>query len=116
MADSEVRRGDVWWLDWEPARGSAQAGFRPGLVIQNDVGNRAAPTTIVAAITTRGRRLPVIVPLGETEAGLPEPSFVHTGQIAIVDRSQLVRHVGRAGQQTMQEVDQAIRISLGLLP
>jgi len=44
------RRGEVWLVNWNPARGSEQAGIKPVLVIQNDIGNEKAPTTIVAAI------------------------------------------------------------------
>ena len=33
------RRGEVWLVNWNPARGSEQAGKRPALVIQNDIGN-----------------------------------------------------------------------------
>ena len=47
-------------LDWNPARGSEQLGRRPGLIIQNDVGNRAVhyPLTIVAAVSTKGKAVP----------------------------------------------------------
>ena len=45
------RRGDVWMVNFNPGRGSERRGLRPALVIQNDVGNQYAATTIVAAIT-----------------------------------------------------------------
>jgi mRNA interferase MazF len=45
-----VRRGEIYWMDFEPVKGSDQVGLRPALVIQNDIGNRFSPTTIVAAI------------------------------------------------------------------
>jgi mRNA interferase MazF len=45
-------RGEVCMMDFSPRRGSEQRGIRPGLIIQNDVGNRYAGTTIVAVITT----------------------------------------------------------------
>ena len=44
------RRGEAWLVNWNPARGSEQAGQRPGIVIQNNIGNEKASTTIVAAI------------------------------------------------------------------
>ncbi|HHY95809.1 MAG TPA: type II toxin-antitoxin system PemK/MazF family toxin [Firmicutes bacterium] len=47
-----VRRGEIWLVDWNPGQGSEQAGMRPALVIQNDIGNRHSPTTIVAAISS----------------------------------------------------------------
>jgi len=48
-------RGEVWLVNWNPARGSEQAGKRPALVIQNDIGNEKAPTIIVAAISSSGK-------------------------------------------------------------
>ena len=46
-------RGDIFYADLEPVRGSEQGGVRPVLIIQNDIGNRHSPTVIVAAITSR---------------------------------------------------------------
>jgi mRNA interferase MazF len=54
------RRGEVWLVDFSPGRGSEQQGSRPALVIQNDVGNEYAATTIVAAITSTIRIYPVL--------------------------------------------------------
>ena len=41
-------RGDIFYADLEPVRGSEQGGVRPVLIIQNDIGNRHSPTVIVA--------------------------------------------------------------------
>ena len=49
------RRGDTWLVNFNPARGSEQAGIRPALIIQNDTGNRVSTTTIVAAISSTVR-------------------------------------------------------------
>lgn len=46
------RRGEIWLVDFYPARGREQTGRRPALIVQNDVGNQYASTTIVAAIST----------------------------------------------------------------
>ncbi len=48
----EIKRGEIYWVDWSPSRGSEQGGVRPTLIIQNDTGNIYSPTTIVAACTT----------------------------------------------------------------
>ena len=47
-----VRRGEVCWVEFHPVKGSEQGGFRPAVIVQNDVGNRHSPTTVVAAITS----------------------------------------------------------------
>lgn len=44
---SKVRRGCIYWVDFEPVRGSEQGKTRPALVIQNNLGNLTSHTTIV---------------------------------------------------------------------
>ncbi|MHB9004199.1 MAG: type II toxin-antitoxin system PemK/MazF family toxin, partial [Coriobacteriia bacterium] len=46
-------RGEIYWVNWDPARGSEQKGKRPALVIQNNTGNQLSSTTIIASLTTR---------------------------------------------------------------
>lgn len=70
-----AQRGDVWLVNWNPARGSEQAGKRPALIIQNDVGNQHASTTIVAALSTTIRLYPMNVLLEPLEGGLTKPSI-----------------------------------------
>ena len=55
-------RGDIFYADLEPVRGSEQGGVRPVLIIQNDIGNRHSPTVIVAAITSRIKHHPTADP------------------------------------------------------
>jgi len=80
-----AQRGDVWLVNWNPARGSEQAGKRPALIIQNDVGNEYASTTIVAALSTTIRSYPMNVLLEPPEGGLTKPSIVKTSQILVVN-------------------------------
>lgn len=112
MAEREVRRGDIWWLDWDPPRGSEQSGRRPALIVQNDVGNRYSTNTIVVAITRTRRSNPVIVPIPASQSGLQHDSYIHAGQVLTVDKSRLLSRIGQASAGIMGEVNQAIRISL----
>lgn len=106
------RRGEVWMVNFNPGRGSEQRGLRPALVIQNDVGNQYAATTIVAAITSTVRIYPVTVPLKRGEGGLKKPSMVNLAQILTLDKSRLQRRVGVFPPELMNRVNSAIRISL----
>lgn len=118
-----ILRGDVYWVDWSPGRGSEQAGIRPGLVIQNDVGNRVSPTTIVAALTTQFDRVyPFMVRLDPTDSGLPRPGVADLGQIVTITHDRLlpprgeqtVRPIGHIDYPKMEQVDLALRVSLAL--
>ncbi len=111
-----IRRGDIFTVDLEPVRGSEQGKVRPALVIQNDVGNQYSPTVIVAAITTGSHtQFDVNVLIKAPEGGLTNDSLILLNQIRTVDKARLGRHWGRVSAQTMEQVDEAIKISLGLV-
>jgi mRNA interferase MazF len=112
MSESLPQRGEVWTVNFSPSRGSEQRGVRPALVIQNDVGNRYAATTIVAAITTTIKIYPVTVPLKKGEGGMSQPSMVNFAQILTVDKSRLLHRMGALSSERMEMVNSAIKISL----
>jgi mRNA interferase MazF len=110
------RRGEVYLVRLDPTIGAEIKKTRPALVIQNDIGNREAATTIVAVITSKfGPDLyPVEVLIQAPEGGLETDSVVRLDQIRSVDKARLVTRLGRLKPITMRSVDMAIRISLGL--
>jgi len=108
-------RGEVWLVNWNPARGSEQAGKRPALVIQNDIGNEKAPTIIVAAISSSVKIYPMNVKLDPPEGGLKRSSIVKTSQILTVSKERLEKRFGRISEKKMQEVNYAVKLSLDLL-
>lgn len=111
------RRGEIYLVDFDPARGHEIKKTRPALVIQNDIGNRYSSTTIVAAITSRtsDRAYPVEVLLEAEQTGLKLRSTVRLDQIRTVDRERLSKRLGSVDTATMHRVDQAIQVSLGLV-
>ena len=101
-------------MDFHPGRGSEQKGVRPAVIIQNDLGNRYAATTIVAAITSAIKIYPVTVPLKKGEAGLDRTSMVNLAQILTVDKGRLKKRLGRISDKKMQLVDRAIQVSVSI--
>jgi mRNA interferase MazF len=108
------RRGEVWLVNWNPARGSEQAGRRPALVIQNDIGNEKASTTIVAEISSSVKIFPMNVKVDPPEGGLGLASIVKTSRILTVDKKRLERRLGQLSSEKMKEVNLAIKLSLDL--
>ena len=88
------------------------------MVIQNDIGNRFSPLTIVAAITSVVSPAPypieVVVDPSPVN-GLDVRSSIRLDQIRTVDRQRLVRRLGVVDLATMANVDEALKISLGLV-
>ncbi len=111
-----IRRGDVFYVNLDPTKGSEQAGTRPVLVIQNDVGNEYAPTVIIAPLTTKSfsKRYPTHANVPGGTSGLKVDSTVLLSQIRTIDKTRLERKLGRLSSVLMREVDEAIKNSLGL--
>ncbi len=108
------RRGDIWLVNFNPGRGSEQKGIRPALIVQNDIGNQYAATTIIAAITTTVKIYPVTVFLKRNTAGLSKDSMVNCAQILTVDKSRLKKRLGQLDTKMMRKMEKAICISLDL--
>ncbi|MFZ1752864.1 MAG: type II toxin-antitoxin system PemK/MazF family toxin [Caldilineaceae bacterium] len=123
-----VRRGEIYWVEFDPVKGNEQSGLRPALVVQNDTGNRFSPTTVVVAITSRlpPQPYPFVVTIQPEESSLPVPSAVNCAQIATIQQngpeSRLrpprgeneLRAIGQLSQARMAEVDNALRFNLAL--
>jgi mRNA interferase MazF len=111
-----IRQGEVYWLHFGDAEGSAPAGRRPALVVQHDRFNRSTiSTTVVAAITSNPRlgAMPGNVRLRRGEAGLPHVSVVNVSQIRTIDRTRLVDRVGMLGTSKMRDVLRGLALLLG---
>lgn len=112
----EIKRGEIYWVDWSPGRGHEQLGIRPALVIQNDIGNLNSPTTIVAACSTAqiAEDYPFIVRLTPQESGLKKKCIVNLAHIMTIDKRYLKEKCGVLNRNKMSQVDRAIEASLDL--
>lgn len=109
------RRGDVYLVNLDPTVGTEIKKTRPAVIIQNDFGNEHSMLTIVAPLTSTTTLSPVRVLVKAPEGGLKNDSSVLLNQIRAVDKRRLVRYMGMLKPQTMRRVDEAIKISLGLI-
>ena len=114
---TEVRRGEIWWADWTPGRGSEQTGRRPSLVVQTNLANRNPryPNTIVVALSTQGRDVPFHVRLEPSpDNGLSTVSYVKCEQMVTISRGRLEKRLGRVSSGELEQVDAALRRVLSL--
>ncbi|VVB81886.1 PemK-like, MazF-like toxin of type II toxin-antitoxin system [uncultured archaeon] len=114
---TEVKRGDVWLVALDPTIGHEIKKSRPAIIIQNDLGNKYSPITIIAPITSQGmeKAYPIEVPLTRKNSGLDTESKVLLNQIRAIDKRRLIRKLGKLDEDTLAQVDEAIKISLGLV-
>lgn len=112
-----ILRGDIFYANLNPVIGSEQGGVRPVLVIQNDIGNKYSPTTIIAAITSKIKRakLPTHVELSASLFDLEKDSVILLEQMRTIDKRRLKEKIAHLDADIMKEVEQAILISLGLV-
>jgi mRNA interferase MazF len=109
-----VYRGDLYYADLSPAVGSEQGGLRPVVIIQNNVGNRHAPTVIVAPITSQTHKKPLPTHITFCGCGLAKDSVMLMEQIRTIDKSRLKSKMGCLPIEKIEAVDMAIKVSLGL--
>ena len=111
-----IRQGEIYWLHFGPAEGSAPAGRRPALVVQHDRFNRSdLSTTVVAAVTSNLRlaAMPGNLRLRQGEAGLPRASVVNVSQIRTIDQTRLGNRLGVLGAAKMRDVLKGLALLFG---
>ena len=111
-----VNRCDIYYADLSPVIGSEQGGRRPVLIVQNDIGNKYAPTVIIAPITSRlsKKTLPTHVILPKDSCGIKEDSVALMEQLRTIDKARLITKVGTVSAELLETINKALRISLGL--
>jgi mRNA interferase MazF len=109
----EIKRGQIYYADLSPVVGSEQGGYRPVLIVQNDMGNKSAPTTIVAAITSiqSKKRIPTHITLS---GALIKDSCILAEQLRTIDKQRLKCLIAEIDESLMHKVDKAIMKSLGV--
>lgn len=102
---ARVLRGDVWWADLNPVRGSEQAGVRPVLVLSHDVFNERSGTVIALALTSQEPAAGFPLTLELTKSKLPMRSWVKIGQVRTLAVERLSNKLGSV---TPEEIDQVV--------
>ncbi len=112
----KILRGDIFLINFEPSFGSEQGRIRPALIIQNNILNKFSPLTIAAPITSKvyGKEYPTNVSISKKDSRLNKDSTVLLNQIRAVDKRRIIKKIGSLDLYLMNQVDRAIKISLGL--
>ncbi len=111
-------QGDVYLVNLDPIIGKEIGKSRPAVIIQNDIGNKFSPVTIIAPISSIKeitKPLPIMIFLEKGDGGLNEESYVDCGQIRTIDKNErLITKFGSLSKLKMNEIDKALKISLSL--
>ena len=114
--DFGFRRGEIYFADLDPHYGSEQGGKRPVIVIQNNTGNKFAPTVIVAAVTSKISKKPnqpthVLI---DKNPAFSRPSVVLLEQIFTIDKESINNFMGLTSEWEMEQIEKDLKGSLAL--
>lgn len=105
---NQIYQGEIWIADLGSRDGSIQGGKRPVIVLQNDMGNKYSPTTIVVPLTSRLKNdLPVHADLG-TQYGLKKVSTSLMEQITTINQSCLISKLGKLDEKGFEAIKKSI--------
>ena len=112
-----TRRGDIFWVDFSPGKGSEPFGRRPGLVIQCDALNDSKLNTVIMVAITSNLKfaeLPGNVSLRKGEANMPKSCVINVTQLKSVDKSSLVEKIGSLPDKKMEEVFVGLKLVMDI--
>ncbi len=115
-----IRRGDIHWVDLDPARGAEANKRRPAVVVSNDVANLTASRagrgviTVVPVTSSVDRVYAFQVELPADATGLPVDSKAQAEQVRSIDVARVGARAGVVPESLLARLDAALRLHLAL--
>lgn len=101
---ARILRGDIFWADLDPVLGQEQAGFRPVVIISNDIFNERSGTVIVMALTSQIQKAGFPLTLEISGKNLPKKSWVKISQIRTISTLRFRKKLGRLSPEEIEKL------------
>ena len=106
-----MQRGEVWWIDFDPAQGSEIQKRRPAVILTINTINKARRTVVVVPLSTAATpRPPIVTPV--PSAG--QNSVAVCDQLRAIDKSRILKQIGVLSTNDLMVLSSAVKIVLGL--
>ena len=106
-----MKRGEVWWVDFEPAKGGEIRKRRPAVIVSNDVANANLNRLQVVPLTSNSGRL---YPSEAEISVAGQVSKAMADQLTTVAKERLGKQLGVLSRDDLRQVERVIKIQLGL--
>jgi mRNA interferase MazF len=112
---NRASRSEIWLVNLDPTQGREQAGTRPILIISVDGFNHGAAELVVGIpVTSKAKGIPLHVEINPPEGGLNVKSYAKCEDVRLISTSRLVKKFGTVSAQTIEKVEDRLKILLGL--
>jgi len=106
-----MKRGEVWWVDFDPATGSEVKKTRPAIIVSNDASNAAMSRVQVVPLTSNTSKLYVFESRIDVKGAQGKAM---ADQIMTADKQRLKKRIGKVSAPEMLGIERAIKIQLGM--
>lgn len=110
---ARILRGEIYWADLNPVRGSEQGGLRPVLILSHDVFNARSGTVIAVAITSQTQRAGFPLTLELTTSALPKQSWVKISQIRTLSVDRLSKKLAEISPEELSRIIEGLNEIIG---
>lgn len=110
-----IKRGEIWLIDFNPTIGREQAGIRPALILSvNEFNNSMASKVIALPLTSKNKGIPLDIELLPPDGGINKESYIKCEDLRSLSKNRLIEKWGEISELKLMEVENIVKLLLGL--